>query len=314
MKSATPSRLRGRVQRLLHSSRLVFRAGRQRLPAFLLAIGCLEVSVGSAAGQPQAPIQLPQARARLEKFRPEALDQQFEKRVFRQRGTAVAERVWQEAILAFQIETLDRVCQLSSAQKKKLELTGRGDIKRLFERCDSLKDKFEALNRRYTFELTEEINAFISAVQAGLFHGRSLLHKSLPNTLTSVQFERYDTIVCEGQRSRHRTAITRLIALLSSGGSPLSDANRERFSSVLSNEIKTTRIAGTLDSYYFDLQLSRIAEEKLKPLLDDYQWQELSRIRREGRAYELVLQQGGYFPNDDDEAEKRDGPPAPVKK
>ena len=306
---ATPSRVPARVQRLLHSSRLVFRVGGQ--PAVLLAIGFLVVGVGSAAGQPREAIHLAEAKA--QPGRPtEIWNQQLEMRVFRRERTVVAARARQQSILTFQIDEFDRASQLSTAQKKKLELAGRGDIKRLFERYESLKVKFEVLDYRYTKEVVDEINAIGSALQAGLFHERSLLHKSLPNTLTAAQFERYDSMIREDQRSRHRAAIKRLIAQLSSS-SPFSDANRVGLTNVLTNEIKTPQLDGPFDSYYFGFQLSRIAEEKLKPLLDDLQWQYLTRIRREGRTYEPILRQAGYFPDDDDETEKRGDPPAPVK-
>jgi hypothetical protein len=313
MKPATPSRLRGRVQRLLHSARLVFKAGRQRLPAFLLSIGCLAVGAGSAAGQRQEVIQLPEARLRLELFKREILDQQFDLRLFGQDRTVDGAHARLESVLASQIEELDRVLQLSPAQKKKLELAGRGDIKRCFDRFESLKDKLQAPDRRNTQECLEEFSAFASSLNGGLFLERSLLHKSLPTTLTSAQFERYDMIVRENQHGRQSAAIKSLIAELAAD-SPFSDAKQEQFTTILTNEIKTARIVGPLDAFYFELQLCRIPEEKLKPLVDDLQWEHLNDIRLHGVGFAQILRKAGYFPDDDERAERVQMPFAPLKK
>ena len=303
MKLAKPLRMPGRVQRLLRSSRHVFRAG--GLPAVLLAIGFLVVGVGPATTQPKLWAQLPEARAALADAWPEIVDQHFKTMVFRQYGSADAARARQDSILASQIEEFDRSCQLTVAQKKKLELAGRGDIKRFFERYGSLRHRHLTFDRRNPLELREQLDALASTLQAGLFHDHSLLRKSLKNTLTAVQFERYDSMVREDQQRRHSAAINGLVALLYLGTSS-SDPKREQFTNVLASEIKTPRIAGLLDSYYFDLQLCRIADEKLKPLLNDFQWEYFKQIRGRAKPFELALWQAGYLSDDGDAEEKRD--------
>src|SRR5271163_1288957 len=44
-----------------------------------------------------------------------------------------------ESLLALQIEHIERTCGINEVQRKKLQLAGRGDIKRFFDRVDETK-------------------------------------------------------------------------------------------------------------------------------------------------------------------------------
>ena len=50
-------------------------------------------------------------------------------------------------MLAAQIDNIDRACKLTEAQKEKLHLAGRGDIKRFFDRYERVKGKAEVTQR-----------------------------------------------------------------------------------------------------------------------------------------------------------------------
>jgi hypothetical protein len=53
------------------------------------------------------------------------------------RGDASAGRQQLEWQLTVQMEDIDRACSLTDAQRRKLELAGRGDIKHFFDRYES---------------------------------------------------------------------------------------------------------------------------------------------------------------------------------
>src|SRR5207245_8056724 len=120
------------------------------------------------------------------------------------------------SLLALQVKDIDRACKLTDAQKKKLQLTGRGDIKRFFDRYEKVKQKFQLVkhDEQKMQEIWQDISPLQMTLQAGLFHDDSLLHKSLHNTLSSEQFARYDAIAGERRAFRHHANIELAVTTL----------------------------------------------------------------------------------------------------
>ena len=123
---------------------------------------------------------------------------QIEQMIFRQDRNAARARERLATELARQIEVVDRVCKLTEAQRNKLNLMGRGDIKHFFNRFEPIKQEAPSIDRtapefreRWR-EISLEINALRTTLQIGLFNADSLFSKSLSNTLTSEQLARYD--------------------------------------------------------------------------------------------------------------------------
>src|SRR5262249_50648771 len=140
--------------------------------------------------------------------------------------------------LTMQIESIDRVCRLTEPQKKKLQLAGRGDIKRFFDRYENINLKYQSIELdRLNQELQQAINSLRRTWQGGLFRENSLLVKSLRNTLTSEQLARYEGIADDRRASRHRANIERAVALLQRGV-PLREAQRRALITLLTNETK----------------------------------------------------------------------------
>ena len=67
---------------------------------------------------------------------------QVDNMVFNRFGGPVIARTRFDAALALRIEDLERNCGLTEAQKKKLKLAGRGDVKRVFDRVEEEKRGF----------------------------------------------------------------------------------------------------------------------------------------------------------------------------
>src|SRR5262249_17819810 len=115
-------------------------------------------------------------------------DQQFDLWVFQfqQDRTAAAARQRLDSLLTLQVEDIDRACKLADLQKKKLQLSGRGDIKRFFDRYEAVKQRFNLLkhDQQKMNEIFQETRPLSMTLQAGLFHNGSLLYRSLHNTLT----------------------------------------------------------------------------------------------------------------------------------
>jgi hypothetical protein len=133
--------------------------------------------------------------------------EQFDRWVFPQLDRAGA-RQWLDAQLARQIEKIDRAYDLTAAQKQKLRLAGRGNIKRFFDRYESVKEEFSLTggDGQKSLALQQEIQS-LQAAANDLFHEDSLLFKSLLHTLTGEQLARYQAL----DRERRAFAQVRLL-------------------------------------------------------------------------------------------------------
>jgi len=75
-------------------------------------------------------------------------DEQFENWYFNQVGSAKAARQRYDSSLTLHLEAIDRICRLTDEQKKKLELVGRGDIKRVYDNFEKAKFRFNSTRKR----------------------------------------------------------------------------------------------------------------------------------------------------------------------
>jgi hypothetical protein len=99
------------------------------------------------------------------------------------------------AQLGEKIESVDRICELTDEQRRKLQLAGRGDITRLCDRVEGLRANFEDVDAAIDVDargqlagaLTQQAEAVRRSLISGLFEQESLFAKTLKTTLTPVQ-------------------------------------------------------------------------------------------------------------------------------
>ena len=95
------------------------------------------------------------------------------------------------------MDSIEQICDLSETQKKKLQLAGRGDIKRFFDSVGEAKMKFNALkddqNKRN--QIWQFIQPLRMKLNTGIFDENSLLHKIRTRTLKPEQMTAYDIYV-----------------------------------------------------------------------------------------------------------------------
>src|SRR5205823_12624482 len=109
----------------------------------LLSLALLVVFIGSPSSQAQRKVAPP---VPFGVAQPVVADEQFDQWVFQQDRNASGARQRLESLLALQVEDIERACKLTKTQKKKLQLAGRGDIKRFFDRYETVKQKSQLLN------------------------------------------------------------------------------------------------------------------------------------------------------------------------
>jgi hypothetical protein len=239
-------------------------------------------------------------------------DEQFEQWVFNNDGNAAAARQRLNGLLALQVEDVDRACKLTDAQRAKLQLAARGDVKRLFDTFDAAKRKFKALGNdvQQLQDVMPDIAPVQRTLQAGFLHGDSLVFKALRNTLTADQFAKYDAVDRERRALRHRANIELAVTVMEQS-MPFRAAQRRDLIVLLLGETKPLRATGMYEYYAVMLQIGRIPEAKLRPLLDDAQWRVVSRLVAQYRGIEPALRQNGMMLDEDADA---DGAGAAPKK
>jgi len=101
------------------------------------------------------------------------------------------------------LEKIDRISQLTDAQREKLQLAGRGDIKRFFDRADNLRvmcDRYAEITaldqfQKWTEDLRREAHALQKLLAEGPIDAQSLMGRTMKKTLTadqSVKYARYE--------------------------------------------------------------------------------------------------------------------------
>jgi hypothetical protein len=229
-------------------------------------------------------------------------DQQFEQWVFQQYGNAATARTKLKESLELYTEDVDRACGLSDAQKLKLRLAGRGDIERFFRAFEKVKKKFQAIrnDQQKVNQIFQDISPLQAQMMTGLFTRDSLLQKSLVNTINREQFLKYLKVDEERRRFHHESKIGVVITLLDQSA-PVTAEQRRRLVDLLRRETKPPRKSGQYDYYAMMHQVSKIDEAKLKPILDDIQWQVFNKQLAQMRGMEQWLKQNGMLSDDDDD-------------
>jgi hypothetical protein len=227
-------------------------------------------------------------------------DEQLDQWVFQNDHNAASARRRLESSLTLHVDAVDTACKLTDEQKTKLQLAGRGDIKRFFDRYEAIKLKWQ--NRKRDNDninnVFQDIQPLQITLQTGIFGDSSIFHKSLPHTLNGEQQTRYDAVLRERGAFRHRANIELVVTMVEQGV-PLRDAQRRAIIELLTKETKPLRKSSQYDYYVLLFQLGQFPEEKLKKHFDDAQWKVLKRLVEQYRGLEQFLKQNGIWPDEE---------------
>ena len=87
------------------------------------------------------------------------------------------------------IREIENICELTSAQREKLQLAGRGDIHHFFASVEEKRKEFEEVRKdqaRFA-RFYQELQPLRFAIQRGLFGDGTIFAKSLKHTLDPSQ-------------------------------------------------------------------------------------------------------------------------------
>jgi hypothetical protein len=225
-------------------------------------------------------------------------DENFEQWIFREFQNAAGARGRLDSLLTLNIETVAGACGLSEAQRQKLWLAGRGDIKRFFDSVDELRRKFQSVktDQNRLQELFRDVQPFHATIAAGPFGETSIFFKALKNTLTSEQSALYEEAARQRRAFLYRARIEELVVKLDEALT-FRASQRRQLGKVLLEETRPPVQFGVYDDYVMLWQAAKIPEEKLKPVFDDRQWRTLTRHFEKVRGLEPFLKSNGLLPD-----------------
>jgi hypothetical protein len=212
-------------------------------------------------------------------------------------GGAGVARNQLDSALALRIDDVTRICGVTEAQKKKLQLAGRGDIKRFFDRVEETKRKFQTTQNNQFNNIWQEIQPLQTELSSGLFGEDSLFAKTVKRTLSEEQAIKFENVVRQRSLARYQSTVAWCVVQLDKSVG-LSDNQRRRLVELLVKETKPPRRFGQNDYWFMMLQASKLPESKLKPILDDVQWRFLQRQLMQGRGMEQWLKMSGVIDDD----------------
>lgn len=247
---------------------------------------------------PDEKVERPPDRANRFVVGPEQIDACIFGNVVRrdQSGISGSDRL--ESLLSARCESIASVVSLSQDQVSKLRLAGHGDIHRFMEKVDEVRIKFDAVrnDQEKMNQMWQEVQPLQQQVQAGLFGTGSLFNKVLSEILDDQQL--YDVRTDEEKRLRfgYQARIWRAVAQLERS-TPLTKEQRDKLLELLLATPPPLRF-GQQDHYYVLWQLSKIPEEKIKPLFDEAQWKIILLHRQQGDRMAGFLKSNKMVPAD----------------
>jgi hypothetical protein len=215
-----------------------------------------------------------------------------------------------DSLLNLKIATVEKNSSISRAQKERIALAGRGDIKSIFDRIDDKKgvlDKqVDPLEYR---KLTQELRPLQNLWQKDPFGEGSYFSKALKAALDEAQSERITDLDDEAKRRGHLARIDQVVVALDTLLG-LTAEQRRRLTELLTEETQPPAVFGTHDFHVILYQMARLPETKVRPIFDDPQWHTLRGPFLQAKAMKPFLVSNGYLA-----ADAADGPvPDPGRK
>jgi hypothetical protein len=197
-----------------------------------------------------------------------------------------------ESELTLTIEAVDRTCGLSTEQKEKLRLAGRGDYARFEQQVDQLRVKFvgKSYAQNEIGEIYQKVQPLGAAYQAGLLGETSLFAKVLARSLTREQAEDFSQLEARRRQARFAAKVGLFVAAIERS-CPFSDQQRSALVDLLVAETKAPRRFGQYDWYVVLYEAGKIPNEKYQQILDEAQMRQFERVLQQGRGMAHFLRQ-----------------------
>jgi hypothetical protein len=232
----------------------------------------------------------------------------FDQWVFGQAGRANSARDQLDSLLMLSVGEVERACNLSEAQKKKLMLAGHGDVKHFMDRVAEARRVFEALrhDQNNINEIFQETQPLATTLRSGLFGNDSFFYKTIATTLEPDQAARYRKSILEKNQYRYRAKVRLAINNLDNAIGFSGEERQRLLDLILQETTASEKSAGQYEATVVLLKIAKIPEAKLRPLFDDARWKLLNAQFQQARAMEVFLRTQGLLDEPEPAATKND--------
>ena len=202
-----------------------------------------------------------------------------------------------QTLLAVRIGSVANTCHLTDAQRRKRELAGLGDVKRLWDSAEQLREAFRQVgqDQQKFSKVASQVGPLQMKLQSGDFGESTLYHKVLTRTLDREQLARYQQQEQERRRFRYEAKIELAVTMLETT-MPLRAEQRQQFVKLLLDETEPPKKFGPHDYLVVFYRARKLEEKRLKPIFDDAQWQTLQKMLDQAQAMEGFLESQGFLP------------------
>jgi hypothetical protein len=196
--------------------------------------------------------------------------------------------------LAGQLEFVAEIGSLQPAQRRKLELAGRGDIVRFFESAERLLSQLPhgSVRQSEWQEVWQKLAPVRQQFTLGLHERGSLFYKTVRTTLSAEQLEALHRLEWQRARRHYEAQIAAALVMFDSHV-PLTIAQRKRLTELLLAQPVPPRMAVQNHYQYWFIyyRMSRLPEQELKRLFDEVEWKVVGRLLDQLRGMEGTFQQ-----------------------
>ncbi len=183
-----------------------------RLIAFT-AVAALAVAGSRAQAQQAQPVDLPGLPDQQSVWTIEQFDQWVDQIVEQINEQESPEGGRLDTRLTLTLDWLEASCRISENQKKKLQVAGRGDIKRFFDEMRDMKRRYRQVKgdaKRFG-EMQRRLAEFQTSFGDDVFGESSLFSKMLQKTLSPQQAEMYVNARAEARSFAQRAAVDQAV-------------------------------------------------------------------------------------------------------
>jgi hypothetical protein len=268
------------------------RLGLMRIGALLLAVvGGGQLVKAQDDDEPEEPVEVRRVVARNDRL--------FDQLVFGNSNPTIFREQF-DSLLTREIVSIDETYGLNEDQKRKLRLAGRGDIKRYFDHLAEKREEFERIKNDNVkvVNFRRQLNGIRLGARMEPFGDGSLFSKTIKTTLSPKQAADYELALRDAKLARHRTAID-LVVDREDRLLKMSVAQRRQFRDALLRETVPALKRSPYDYYVIILQLSRLPEDKVRPIFSDPQWASLRQRFAQVKQLEPMLRESGVLRDQD---------------
>lgn len=213
--------------------------------------------------------------------------------------SAEAEQKLLESFLRLKIESIDELCGLTEAQKRKLQIAGDADIRRLLDLAARISQPVDLLGQPQKAADDRAWALLLVKLSADyhLLDDRQLFARSLKHAMSHDQWNRYDEADREQRTNRYLARIERIVRKLATS-LKLEERPRDKLVKLLATCTPAPRQFGRCDEDVILFQLAELKEATIRSLFTREQWRDLQERLNSVREAGEALRECGLLSDD----------------